>query len=78
MIKPTLTKWKESNHLKSVAAGEFHSLYLSNAGHVYSCGSNDVGQLGRQTENQEGKSPGTHVLFVLKQSYQLLNCQPTR
>ncbi|CAG4993690.1 unnamed protein product [Parnassius apollo] len=57
VIKPTLSKWKESNHLQLVAAGEFHTLYLTNHGHLYSCGSNDVGQLGRQTESSDGESP---------------------
>lgn len=58
VIKPTLSKWKESDHIQAVAAGEFHSLYLSNSGHLYSCGNNDVGQLGRQTESDNGKNPG--------------------
>ncbi|XP_030028644.1 probable E3 ubiquitin-protein ligase HERC4 isoform X2 [Manduca sexta] len=57
VIKPTLSKWCESNRIQSVAAGEFHTLYLTNNGHLYSCGSNDVGQLGRHTESNEGKSP---------------------
>ncbi|CAH0605431.1 unnamed protein product [Chrysodeixis includens] len=57
VIRPTLSKWRESNHLKSVAAGEFHSLYLTNSGHLYSCGNNDVGQLGRNTDHKEGKIP---------------------
>ncbi|CAH2071120.1 unnamed protein product, partial [Iphiclides podalirius] len=57
VIKPTLSNWKESNHLQLVAAGEFHTLYLTNQGHLYSCGNNDVGQLGRQTESTDGESP---------------------
>ncbi|XP_068631040.1 probable E3 ubiquitin-protein ligase HERC4 isoform X2 [Battus philenor] len=57
VIKPTLSKWKESNHLQIIAAGEFHTLYLTNHGHLYSVGSNDVGQLGRQTENVDGETP---------------------
>ncbi|XP_053604119.1 probable E3 ubiquitin-protein ligase HERC4 isoform X3 [Plodia interpunctella] len=57
VIKPTLSKWKESNHVWSVSAGEFHALYLTQGGHLYSCGSNEVGQLGRHTE-KDGKSPG--------------------
>lgn len=58
VIKPTLSKWKESSHIKHVAAGEFHTLYLTNLGQLYSSGSNEVGQLGRSTENNEDKSPG--------------------
>ncbi|XP_013171805.1 PREDICTED: probable E3 ubiquitin-protein ligase HERC4 isoform X1 [Papilio xuthus] len=57
VIKPTLSKWKESNHLQVVAAGEFHTLYLTNNGHLYSCGSNDVGQLGRHTQSSDGETP---------------------
>ncbi|CAH2105537.1 unnamed protein product [Euphydryas editha] len=63
VIKPTLSKWKESTHIKYVAAGEFHTLYLTNLGQLYSCGSNEVGQLGRQTENSEDKSPAVVETF---------------
>ncbi|XP_028027224.1 probable E3 ubiquitin-protein ligase HERC4 isoform X3 [Bombyx mandarina] len=63
VIKPTLSKWKESDHIQAVAAGEFHSLYLSNSGHLYSCGNNDVGQLGRQTESDNGKNPALVETF---------------
>ncbi|KAL0832902.1 hypothetical protein ABMA28_001047 [Loxostege sticticalis] len=59
VIKPTLSKWKESNHIRLVAAGEFHTLYLTNHGHLFSCGSNEVGQLGRHTESREGKHPAS-------------------
>ncbi|XP_047510210.1 probable E3 ubiquitin-protein ligase HERC4 isoform X1 [Pieris napi] len=61
IIKPTISKWKESGHVQSVAAGEFHSLYLTNIGHLYSCGNNDVGQLGRHTKDDDGKYPGSLV-----------------
>lgn len=74
VIRPTLSKWRESNHVKSVAAGEFHSLYLTNSGHLYSCGNNDVGQLGRHTDHKEGKAPGNNIILFI--SY-MLNC-PTR
>ncbi|CAG9559714.1 unnamed protein product [Danaus chrysippus] len=57
VIKPTLSKWKESNHIQQISAGEFHTLYLSNNGHLYTCGSNEVGQLGRQTNSADGTSP---------------------
>ncbi|XP_075971785.1 HECT and RLD domain containing E3 ubiquitin ligase 4 isoform X2 [Anticarsia gemmatalis] len=63
VIKPTLSKWRESNHLKAVAAGEFHTMYLTNSGHLYSCGNNEVGQLGRHTENREGKNPALVETF---------------
>ncbi|CAH0763694.1 unnamed protein product [Diatraea saccharalis] len=58
IIKPMLSKWKESNHIRGIAAGEFHTLYLTNQGNLYSCGSNEVGQLGRNTDSKEGKIPG--------------------
>ncbi|XP_049870394.1 probable E3 ubiquitin-protein ligase HERC4 [Pectinophora gossypiella] len=57
IIKPTLSKWRESSHLKLVAAGEFHTLYLTSQGSLYSCGSNEVGQLGRNSHGKDGKSP---------------------
>ncbi|KAJ0178719.1 hypothetical protein K1T71_005494 [Dendrolimus kikuchii] len=63
IIKPTLSKWKESNHVKYVDAGEFYSLFLTNNGHLYSCGSNEVGQLGRHTATTEGKIPGLVETF---------------
>lgn len=62
VIKPTLSKWRESNHIQSIAAGEFHTLYLTNNGHLYSCGNNEVGQLGRYTESKDGKNPGVCYL----------------
>ncbi|XP_050667406.1 probable E3 ubiquitin-protein ligase HERC4 isoform X2 [Leptidea sinapis] len=61
VIKPTLSKWKESSHIQSVAAGQFHTLYLTNVGHLYSCGNNDVGQLGRHAASDDGKTPGSLV-----------------
>lgn len=47
--------------MRGVAAGEFHTLYLTSQGHLYSCGSNEVGQLGRHTdsENSKGKTPAS-------------------
>ncbi|KAJ8727556.1 hypothetical protein PYW07_001675 [Mythimna separata] len=63
VIKPTLSKWRESNHIKAVAAGEFHTMYLTNTGHLYSCGNNEVGQLGRHTDNREGKTPALVETF---------------
>ncbi|CAH0729413.1 unnamed protein product, partial [Brenthis ino] len=63
VIKPTLSRWSESGHVHFVAAGEFHTLYLTKLGHLYSCGSNEVGQLGRQTESNEGKTPALVETF---------------
>ncbi|CAH2991766.1 unnamed protein product [Chilo suppressalis] len=57
IIKPTLSKWKESDNIRGVATGEFHALYLTNHGNLYSCGSNEVGQLGRHTDSKEGRTP---------------------
>ncbi|KAL4716608.1 hypothetical protein ACJJTC_008243, partial [Scirpophaga incertulas] len=59
IVKPTLSLWNESPHIRVVAAGEFHTLYLTEQGHLYSCGSNEVGQLGRHTDGKEGKVPGS-------------------
>ncbi|VVC96743.1 unnamed protein product [Leptidea sinapis] len=63
VIKPTLSKWKESSHIQSVAAGQFHTLYLTNVGHLYSCGNNDVGQLGRHAASDDGKTPALVETF---------------
>ncbi|CAG9136700.1 unnamed protein product [Plutella xylostella] len=63
VIKPTLSKWEESSHIKSVSAGEFHVLYLTSQGRLYSCGNNEVGQLGRSAQNSEGKHPGLVETF---------------
>ncbi|XP_038223084.1 probable E3 ubiquitin-protein ligase HERC4 isoform X2 [Zerene cesonia] len=63
VIKPTFSKWKESSHIQFVAAGEFHTLYLTNVGHLYSCGNNDVGQLGRHTKEEDGKYPALVETF---------------
>lgn len=49
-----------------MAAGEFHTMYLTNAGHLYSCGNNEVGQLGRHTDNKEGKTPGIVIISFVK------------
>ncbi|XP_052749366.1 probable E3 ubiquitin-protein ligase HERC4 isoform X2 [Galleria mellonella] len=57
VIKPTLSKWSESHHVRCIAAGEFFVLYLTNQGHLYSCGSNEAGQLGRHTDSNEGRMP---------------------
>lgn len=63
VIKPTLSTWKESSHIKIIAAGEFHTMYLTINGHLYSCGNNEVGQLGRYTEKTEGKFPAQVETF---------------
>ncbi|CAB3239386.1 unnamed protein product [Arctia plantaginis] len=63
VIRPTLSKWKESNHMKAIAAGEFHTMYLTSSGTLYSCGNNEVGQLGRHTEKTEGKHPAPVETF---------------
>ncbi|XP_034829545.1 probable E3 ubiquitin-protein ligase HERC4 isoform X1 [Maniola hyperantus] len=63
VIKPTLSKWRESSHIQCVEAGEFHTLYLTNMGHLYSCGSNEVGQLGRHTDSIRGQFPALVETF---------------
>ncbi|KAJ2952078.1 hypothetical protein O0L34_g4345 [Tuta absoluta] len=57
IIKPTLSKWREAKNVRLAAAGEFHALYLTKEGGLYSCGNNDVGQLGRHSPNKEAKIP---------------------
>lgn len=43
---PTFMDFSKSWNVKEVAAGLMHSLILTEEGLVYSCGNNDVGQLG--------------------------------
>lgn len=43
---PTFMDFSESWQVKQVASGLTHSLFLSEDGAVYSCGNNEVGQLG--------------------------------
>lgn len=50
--------------MKAIAAGEFHTMYLTSSGTLYSCGNNEVGQLGRHTEKTEGKYPGIIIFFI--------------
>ncbi|KAI5632182.1 regulator of chromosome condensation (RCC1) repeat domain-containing protein [Phthorimaea operculella] len=57
IIKPTLSKWREAKNVRLAAAGEFHALYLTKEGGLFSCGNNDVGQLGRHSPNKEAKIP---------------------
>ncbi|XP_063377365.1 probable E3 ubiquitin-protein ligase HERC4 [Cydia fagiglandana] len=63
VLKPTFSKWSESNHVQTVTAGEFHALYLTSNGHLYSCGNNDVGQLGRHTSSLDGSYPALVEAF---------------
>ncbi|XP_047528623.1 probable E3 ubiquitin-protein ligase HERC4 isoform X1 [Vanessa atalanta] len=63
VIRPTLSKWKESKHIKCVAAGDFHTLYLTKFGHLYSRGCNELGQLGRQIENNKDKPPDIEIIL---------------
>jgi alpha-tubulin suppressor-like RCC1 family protein len=40
-------------NITETSAGTYHSLFLTNEGHVYSCGINYYGQLGFNSENKE-------------------------
>ena len=40
-------------NITETSAGTYHSLFLTNEGHVYSCGYNYYGQLGFNSENKE-------------------------
>lgn len=40
--------WIEACDVKYVACGPNHTLLLNNSGQLYSCGSNDFGQLGHE------------------------------
>lgn len=57
VIRPTLSKWKDASHIRSIAAGEFHALYLTKQGNLYSCGNNEVGQLGRIDDRSKSNYP---------------------
>ena len=39
--------------IKKIVGGEHHSIFLTTKGEVYSCGKNDVGQLGLGDEPDE-------------------------
>lgn len=63
VIRPAFSQWKNAGHVKSIAAGEFHALYLTTQGHLYSSGNNDEGQLGRSLEKTDDKYPGTDLIL---------------
>ena len=45
---PTRVPFPPASSLASVAAGGRHTLLLTQRGELHSCGSNDLGQLGRE------------------------------
>lgn len=45
---PTRVPFPPATSLASVAAGGRHTLLLTQRGELHSCGSNDLGQLGRE------------------------------
>eukprot|EP01156_Anaeramoeba_ignava_P022563 Anaeramoba_ignava/c20794_g3_i2.p1 GENE.c20794_g3_i2~~c20794_g3_i2.p1 ORF type:complete len:859 (-),score=337.64 c20794_g3_i2:45-2471(-) len=51
--KPKLIQKLKNNQIKSVSAGDFHSLVLSENGEIFSWGSCDYGQLGLGRKNDE-------------------------
>ncbi|CAH2001547.1 unnamed protein product [Acanthoscelides obtectus] len=46
ILAPTVVDWYLANQVKGAALGDEHTLLLTNEGKLYSCGSNDYGQLG--------------------------------
>lgn len=48
---PTSSKWELAKNIVSIAAGDSHSLYLTSEGNIYTCGSNEAGQLGRESNS---------------------------
>ena len=44
--KPTRLKYLQDKKIVMTAAGEAHSLFLTDQGDVYSCGFNEFGELG--------------------------------
>ncbi|XP_018331399.1 probable E3 ubiquitin-protein ligase HERC4 [Agrilus planipennis] len=46
VLTPTQVDWPLADQIVEVACGDNHTLILTNEGKVYSCGSNDYGQLG--------------------------------
>ena len=45
---PTSTVWPAGSKVTDIAPGGRHTLVLAGGGELYSCGSNDFGQLGRE------------------------------
>lgn len=46
ILTPRVLDWYLANTVVDAALGENHTLFLTAEGKVYSCGSNDYGQLG--------------------------------
>jgi alpha-tubulin suppressor-like RCC1 family protein len=48
-------------YMLSVACGNYHSVIVTGDGEVYTCGSNDHGQLGHEKSH---KKPGNYLLAL--------------
>ncbi|KAK9891763.1 hypothetical protein WA026_016561 [Henosepilachna vigintioctopunctata] len=46
VFTPRPLNWYEANRVVCSALGDYHTLHLTSEGKIYSCGSNDYGQLG--------------------------------
>jgi Regulator of chromosome condensation (RCC1) repeat len=61
--------WLNAAELKQAACGPTHTLLLTDSGKVYSCGSNDYGQLGQENAR---KRPRTSSFSMWQSSFILL------
>ena len=59
---PTRVESLSDVHITAVAAGRYHTLFLSAEGKVYACGSNDYGQLGLG-QDSEGRLTSVPTLI---------------
>uniref|UniRef100_A0A8D9ALL9 Probable E3 ubiquitin-protein ligase HERC4 n=2 Tax=Cacopsylla melanoneura TaxID=428564 RepID=A0A8D9ALL9_9HEMI len=52
IITPVASNFPHSPVVKYVSCGRFHTLLITEAGQVYSCGNNEYGQLGHDKDNK--------------------------
>jgi alpha-tubulin suppressor-like RCC1 family protein len=60
---PTLIPKLNNNNIRKISCGAIHSLFLTDDGHVYSCGNNYYGQLGLGPSNTDNQNIPTPILF---------------
>jgi Regulator of chromosome condensation (RCC1) repeat len=53
---PQAMAWLNAAELEQAACGPTHTLLLTNTGKVYSCGSNDYGQLGQENARKRPRT----------------------